>query len=387
VNRFLKMFLYGGFVFGLGTLAARTVLVNTQPVATDVRANAAMIVPFATEPQSPMRSEPVSAEHDALPHEDLSDAIARFQLVSSSRDIAGTGQNDFDDGPSPAGPEATTAAIIHRFPDLPPKVLAGWVDAYQDMPVAELERLLDHKRLLPDMMPASSFFSEQTESTVPDIGSVDNRNAIDCAIRHLQHNLRHATTPGFRRTVVSTTTPAVSAGSGANAVHLRTDFDLTPGPLQKSGSPLHLAIVDQPQLWFRLQPDHLLTRCGQFVRLDDGRLGISDEKTLFPLYGDVKIPSVYRELSVNSDGAVTYLNEQGEQKSAGRLQLAEITDPTSLTSANGVYFARKANGLPLVMTGNIIVQAGMLESANVVPNDEHNLLRHFEELRSFEESP
>ncbi len=141
---------------------------------------------------------------------------------------------------------------------------------------------------------------------------------------------------------------------------------------------------------FRLEPGPIFTRCGNSQRLDDGRIGIPGASDDHALFGDLKIPDVFSDISVNDSGKMTVTCADGATSEVGIIQLARVRGDTELDTRNGVYFwpqEASAPGFTMEPATNVVVAA--LENSNVVARETTELLRNLKlisEVFSFREN-
>ncbi|MEQ9407828.1 MAG: hypothetical protein RIK87_08870 [Fuerstiella sp.] len=290
--------------------------------------------------------------------------------------------------PDNGSDSAVVKKTIRRyFPDLDPATLQGWVETYRGMSVRDLEDLLREKQLMPSILPAGRYLSEST-TDVDVLFSEHQATAVSVlktATRRVQDNLLHLTTAGYRRLIVRTALtsagPQVSV-SDITLASARRDF--TPGQVIISDNPLHLAIDGHSELMFRLEPGCLLTRCGEFERMGDGRLGLRTDAGEYFLSGDIEVPADIRRVTVTAAGEVQIPGANERPETVGRIQLAVVPDHSLLETSNGVFFRiPQEQQARLKMVGTEALVSGALEHANVVSETEWNLLRHLEGITEF----
>lgn len=284
---------------------------------------------------------------------------------------------------------ATRNLIQKRFPDLDKDELAGWVDAYVDMPLNELDVLLEQKRLLPRISPAGSgLFAEIDDLLAP---STSNQTSFFAKAQSIaRNNLIHLTTPGHRREKIQTQLDNIHAdGDAASTRIVSSVFDFTPGSTVPSDNPMHVAVAlkDDRRAMFRLEPGCVLTRCGAFQRLADGKLGLRIGDDAFSASGNIIIPENALELRISKTGEVTHQVASGKdgeafRKQIGRIQMAVVDDLSRLRSSNGVFFTlpeelRKEH---LKMTTKVALRPKSLELSNVDLVKETTALHRFEML-------
>ena len=276
------------------------------------------------------------------------------------------------------------ASIEFHFPDLPTHVKSGWVDTYCGMPLDELNILLDQKKLMPSILQVSNSFLQPGA----DINIEPAERIPQTPIHHLRstviNNLQNAATVGYRRRLTNTSLAVPMPETSSDRITNSTAaFDFTQGAISVSNNSLHVAIQHDPFAMFRLEPGCVLTRNGQFERLDDGRLGVQGDSVSLGLFGVDVIPAEAVNVAIAEDGTVTFMHED-VVKSAGKISLVRVTAPESLFSQNGVYFTLTADvgSEQLQATDNASLVSNSFEESNVIIEREWQLLDHFERLEA-----
>lgn len=284
------------------------------------------------------------------------------------------------------------AAILRRFPDLNANVLAGWVDAYVDVPAAELEVLLEQRQQLPQIAPLHRLmtpFDAQPSSPLEILASKTQSVSTAAEMRNLlKQNLLHLKTPGHRRRVVRTELNELTAEATASSVRLSApEFDFSDGAIAPSRDPLHVAILQPPAAMFLLHsatnPEmRLLTRNGRFQRLKDGQLGLKSGSTSLVFGDQVRVPEGVAHVQITANGQLTWQNAAGETVSGGRISLAMVHDLSCLQSQNGVYFRLPADAAAgaVTMTSDVKLQPQAVELSNTEPEVEHRMLEYLQTL-------
>ncbi len=285
--------------------------------------------------------------------------------------------------------QAAEQTIRKYFPELDDDVLAGWVDAYADLPAQELKQLLLQKSLLPSAGTASTFLSDYT-AELPSLSTASQQKYFVAAKTILRNNILHAETLGYRRRKLVTMVTELSAAGDAAAIAITTpDFDFTPAKRSVSPNPLHVALADKVGFgrMFRLEPGGILTRCGRFERLTDGRLGLKIGEQSLALYGDIKIPADVPKIDIDTAGLVTSVTSpaKGKQRTRveyGQIQVAAIHQMSVLHSHNGVFFQVRPEDMErfVTMTSQVSLISRSLETSNVDVDQEINRLKRIERL-------
>ncbi|MFC5603069.1 flagellar basal body rod protein FlgG [Sporosarcina koreensis] len=87
-------------------------------------------------------------------------------------------------------------------------------------------------------------------------------------------------------------------------------------------------------------------------------------------YSRIVIPTTAQSMSIGQDGTVTFVDENGVLKFAGKLAMAKFPNPSGLNKVGGNYFQESANsGSPVrsfaTEGGTGSVESGFLEMSNV----------------------
>lgn len=276
-------------------------------------------------------------------------------------------------------------AIVEEFPNLDEATLDGWVAGYAGTPLEILQPLLQQKKLMPSIVPSPSFSEPGLGLGESQKQSTTNPGAEFCSL--CRKNLDNAFTIGYRRqTQLARLTGVTSANS--EQLELLRNFDFTPGSVHQSSSALHAAIEGNPNLFFQLSPGNILTRCGAFERLEDGRIGVLHGEDKLALSGTSKIPYEATNIVVISDGTITYSDVERESQSGGRIVLVEVKDLSSLSSSNGVYFTADASSEAQAgSTEQTCIVSPALESSNVNSDVEWKHFEHFKRLAESHAAP
>lgn len=278
--------------------------------------------------------------------------------------------------------EQVRAVITKRFPDLSAEAVSGWTDTYQDTPLEQLDLLLEQRKGLPSILPGKSFLSEASSefgrlSPIP----ADTQGPFAGAATIVHQNLLHFATPGFRRRRILTQPRSFSgATDSADCLRQRHVFDFKPGEIKSSQHPLHMAIVDHPELMFQLEPGNLLTRSGAFVRLADGRLGITNDERIAALSAQITIPDNAGAIFVSETGGVRCNDSRGGMQDVGQLRLAVVSGLSDLQSVNGVFFTTSVDPSVIPMAEGTPVMTSALECSNVDIDYEWKLSDHYARL-------
>ncbi|MBU1699616.1 MAG: flagellar hook-basal body complex protein [Candidatus Eisenbacteria bacterium] len=177
----------------------------------------------------------------------------------------------------------------------------------------------------------------------------------------LANNLANSSVSGFRadrtafHNLLTAQTGSLTEASGAS---LTMQVDETPGALETTGEPLHLALIGHGYFTVATEEGEKYTRSGDFFLGPDGTIQTYGGAELQTESGPIMVSSA-SQVVVESSGEVLV-----DGQSAGRLRLVQFKDPTSLSHAGGGLLSSDAE--PEEASGLQVVQ-GRLEGSNVSP--------------------
>lgn len=170
--------------------------------------------------------------------------------------------------------------------------------------------------------------------------------------------------------------PAVEGAPGASPLIQENWTDLSPGTLQMTGDPAHLALDGPGYFRVRGPAGELLTRSGAF-RVDAASTLVTADG--FPVLSTSGEPIQIRSsqpFTISRDGEI---RQRGE--AVATIQIQEVADPSVLKKHHGTYFQlTQANAA--APGGRTQVLQNHLEGANVAGPE--SSVRLIEVLRQFE---
>ncbi|MFI5379206.1 MAG: flagellar hook-basal body protein [Tepidisphaerales bacterium] len=205
--------------------------------------------------------------------------------------------------------------------------------------------------------------------------------AIDAARQIAQHNISNAETTAYKRSRVVFDDNGISC----------TQLNMEQGSMANTNRPLDLAIEGVGFFRVKIQAGigdgYAYTRCGNLFVNKDGQLvvGTGDGCRLEP---QITIPPSGTGITIALDGSVTYLVPgQVNRASAGRIQLANFTNPNGLTALHGsILLQTESSGQPVLgdpgKQGLGLLQQTFLEQSNVDIAAERATLRRLGEWRA-----
>jgi len=195
-------------------------------------------------------------------------------------------------------------------------------------------------------------------------------------------NLAHASVPGFRKMLTTFEAMQNPHGetleeqlAGARVKEPSTDF--TPGPLNRTGAPLDLALNGDGFFVVNGPDGPLYTRSGTFEVDGQGQVVTPDGLPVKTASGTLTIPAntPVSELVVGADGTVRIGKEE-----LGQLDIRRFDDPQGLKSVGATLYAAPPELVAQQSTARVV--QGVREMSNVSAVSELvNLIaaqRHYE---------
>lgn len=191
------------------------------------------------------------------------------------------------------------------------------------------------------------------------------------------NNLANLDTTGFKRAIsLARSRPPEAIESGRPDLSNRlfdeiggslfiapTVIDHSPGPVEPSSSPLHLAIFGEGYFAVRDGDQVRLTRNGNFMLDRTGRLVMANEagnRVLDSRQRPIRIdPATLDRLSIGEDGAITVDGE-----TVARIGLFDVPDRGRLVPAGGTLLTVPQDAA-LVRARGARIQSGFVELSNV----------------------
>jgi len=154
---------------------------------------------------------------------------------------------------------------------------------------------------------------------------------------------------------------------GINYNRVRGNFtDFSQGPLKETGNPFDVAINGNGFFKIRSPEGDLLTRKGNFVIGQDGRL-LTD--TGMPVLGadngEIIINRAdIRSITIDTDGLVYTVDENGETAAIAELAVVDVADRSRLRREGDTAFSPEPDNLEIPAVDFSVTQ-GSLEVSNV----------------------
>jgi flagellar basal-body rod protein FlgG len=175
----------------------------------------------------------------------------------------------------------------------------------------------------------------------------------------------------------------VAVGVGVHVAG--TVRDHRPGPLEKTGNPLDVAIVGEGFFQVLGGQQVLYTRAGAFSLDADGMLALGGAECGRPLEPALAVPQDATEVSISRDGHVSVRRPSDPNRvQVGTIQLARFVNPAGLEPRGDNLFAETAgSGVPVLDApgtgGAGELRQGYLEGSNVDLVAEMLQLKRFEQ--------
>lgn len=192
------------------------------------------------------------------------------------------------------------------------------------------------------------------------------------SMANVSANLANVSTVGYKKAGMSF--EAMLQGErqttetkGINYNRVRGNFsDFSQGPLKETGNPFDLAINGNGFFKIRGPEGDLLTRKGNFVVGQDGRL-LTDSGMPVLAEGDGEIvinQADIRSITVDKNGVMYSIDDNGESAAIAELAIVDLADRSLLRREGDTAFAPEADALEIPALDFSIAQ-GSLEASNV----------------------
>lgn len=185
----------------------------------------------------------------------------------------------------------------------------------------------------------------------------------------IANNIANASTPGYEANHVDSGAwldrmQNVSAPPGGSSIAYAqsrgTWRDDQPGPVQKTGNPLDLALPGGGYFTVQTPDGPRLTRDGQFSLMPDGTIANASGDPVLDTNGQpITVPQQSGTISIAGDGTIST-----SQGIIGQIGVVTVSDPQSLIAQGSNLL--KATAAPIPSPAPDIVQ-GALEGSNVKP--------------------
>jgi flagellar basal-body rod protein FlgF len=195
--------------------------------------------------------------------------------------------------------------------------------------------------------------------------------AITADMQATASNLSNVQTTGYSAVQAAVEAAPYTGGnapSGADAVALTPNPNLTPGPAQHTGSAFDVAVSGDAWLEVQTPTGNAISRNGSLQVTNAGILADNAGNPVLSTTGQpISLPQLAR-LEIGSDGTVSGVpanSQSGQAQVYGQINIV-ATPPGTLTPLNGAMFSVPA-GAALQPATNGALEQGYLNGSNVDP--------------------
>lgn len=143
-------------------------------------------------------------------------------------------------------------------------------------------------------------------------------------------------------------------------MNIETVTDFSPGPLEETGNPLHVALRKQNQFFVVATPEgDAYTRAGNLMIDGERNLVTADGFPLLSEGGPITLPQ--GDIHIAETGVVAVNNEV-----LGTLRVVEVDDLSSLKRASGARFVQEGNAAPRAVPADLVPGAVEMPNISVV---------------------
>ncbi|MFN2355674.1 MAG: flagellar basal-body rod protein FlgF [Desulfopila sp.] len=197
------------------------------------------------------------------------------------------------------------------------------------------------------------------------------------SINNISANLANVTTVGYKKKGMSFESmlegaKQIEATKGINYNRVRGNYaDLSQGPLKETGNTFDLAINGEGFFKIRGAEQDLLTRKGNFVLGNDGRLLSDKGRPVIDEGGaEIFIPQGdTARVSIDSAGTISTIDSTGEVTEVGRVAVVNVEDPTTLKMEAETAYSLPDGAVELPAE-NFSIAQGRVEVSNVNMTEE-----------------
>jgi flagellar basal-body rod protein FlgF len=164
-----------------------------------------------------------------------------------------------------------------------------------------------------------------------------------------------------------------------------TWHNLAPGPIQRTGGPLDVAIDGDAFLVVQTAAGLRYTRNGALQLSPTGALVTNVGDPVLGTGGPIQFQDTDHDISIGEDGTISVREGASATSDSirGQLQLAHFANPEALQKQGGSLFSAPGGFAPLPASLNVRVVQGAIEQSNVNPVVE--MSRMIEITRTYEQ--
>jgi flagellar basal-body rod protein FlgF len=186
------------------------------------------------------------------------------------------------------------------------------------------------------------------------------------------NNIANINTTGFKadgslfEEFLDSNARAAGTGSPVSFVQDRgTWHDVRPGPIEKTGDPLNVAIDGDAYLVVQTPDGERFTRNGAMHINGTGELVTGDGNPIVGEAGPIHFQPTDRQISISADGTISVREGTANTDSLrGTLRLVTFASPQQLHKDGSSTFAANANVQPQATKTSRVIQ-GSIEKSNV----------------------
>lgn len=201
------------------------------------------------------------------------------------------------------------------------------------------------------------------------------------SIANTSANLANVSTVGYKKTRMSFEAllrgeRQIQDTKGINYNRVRGNYiDFSQGPLQETENPYDVALTGNGFFKVRSPQGDLLTRSGNFLIDDGGRLLT---QAGFPLLNpggaEIIVPDAdISKIEIDSEGLIYTIDTDGEATEVAQLAIVDVDDRTALKNVQGTSYSVPA-GVTEFPSDNFEISQGFLEISNVNMTEEMSKL-------------
>jgi len=197
------------------------------------------------------------------------------------------------------------------------------------------------------------------------------------SIANTTANLANVSTAGYKKKrmnfeAILKGEQQIAAAKGVNYNRVRGNYaDFSQGPLKETGNPFDMAINGEGFFKIRSDEGDLLTRKGNFVLGDDGRLLTDSGLPVLSSGGaEIFIPQNDNStITVDKEGNISTISESGESSVVAQLAVVSVENTDTLKQIKDTAFALPQGEVDIPAENFTVVQ-GSIEGSNVNMTEE-----------------
>ncbi len=205
----------------------------------------------------------------------------------------------------------------------------------------------------------------------------------ELSIANISANLANVTTVGYKKNRMSFEAildgqMQMKKAKGVNYNGINSNYtDFSQGPLKNTDNPFDVAINGDGFFKIRTADGDLLTRKGNFVRGDDGRLLTDSGKAVLSAgNSEIFIPTENgAAIVIDKEGSISSVDQNGVSTVIAQLAIVDVEDRSLLQKKGDTAFAAPPDVVQTLAENYSVVQ-GSVETSNVNMTEEmSNMIR------------